>query len=390
MRFTMTLGGPFQVIVFTDTFFETNGVGSYYQTLLDWLRPRDDVRMTVVCPQRRSPNSHQITGEVIPVRPRMGCQLPFYRCLKVGYYSQPALCERVIRVPGRKVIHIATSGPLGMAGARVGRKLGVPIVGCYHTDMQVRGRLYGRALLGLLGERLGERFGRYCDRLAYGRCDAMYTPSASARETARTFFPGRIEVIANPVDAERFRPARSRDGWFRRRYQKNGGALVTVVGRVAKEKNVDRICELLARDDRIDLVFVGDGPDSDAIRLRWGVEVTGFLHGDDLLAAYQQSDVFVQLSVTETFGLCLVEALACGLPAVVLRSPGLTQNLSSGNGVNILEPHELSMLGNRCVGLVSDKQRYREYSRRAREFAVQCGANAVLPKCVEFHEAFAR
>jgi phosphatidylinositol alpha 1,6-mannosyltransferase len=379
----------FQVIVFTDTFFETNGVGSYYRTLLDWCRRRDDVHMTVICPERTDLADYEVADEIIPVRPKVGCRLPFYRCLKVGYYAQSSLRDLVSSIAGRKVIHIATSGPLGMAGAQVARKLGVPMVGCYHTDMQVRGRLYGRALLGPTGERLGERFGRYCDRLAYERCEAIYVPSASARETTRTFFSGRTEVIPNPVDPTRFRPGSSRGGWFRERYQKNGGALAIAVGRVAKEKNVHQICELLAHDKRIDLVFVGDGPDGPSIKRRWGVEVTGFLHGEDLLATYQQSDVFVQLSMTETFGLCLVEALACGLPAIVPRSPGLTENLPPGHGVEVLEWDELPTLGNRCVKLVSDKERHREFSLQAREFALRCGADAVLPKWVEFHKALA-
>jgi glycosyltransferase involved in cell wall biosynthesis len=113
------------------------------------------------------------------------------------------------------------------------------------------------------------------------------------------------------------------------------------------------------------------------------VEVTGFLYGEDLLATYQQSDLFVQLSTTETFGLCLVEALACGLPAVVLRSPGLTENLPPGHGVEVLEWDGVPTLGNRCLKLVSDKERHRE-------FALRCGADAVLPEWVGFPEALVR
>jgi glycosyltransferase involved in cell wall biosynthesis len=379
-----------QVVVFTDTFFETNGVGSYYRTVLDWCRHTDGIRVTVICPAGPDGKGGQVGDDVIAVRPTFPFRNPVYSHLTLGYFPQAKLCKIVNGISGPKVIHVATSGVLGVAGARVARRLGLPLVGCYHTDLQRYGRLYGQSLLGRPGAWLGGMITRVCDKLAYAQCEALSVPSASAAETTKSFFPGTAEVIPHPIDVNWFRPGPSRVGRFRDKYLTKGKILAAIVGRVAKEKNLDLICELLGKDERIDTVFVGDGPYAPTLIQKWGARVTGFLHGQELLEAYQQSDLFIQLSTTETFGLSLAEALSCGLPAVVVRSRGFVENLGRGNGVEILDHDELPTLGDRCVALIADRARYQESSRRARDVGLRCAADAVLPKFRAFHEAVAR
>ena len=379
-----------QVIVFTDTYLETNGVASYYRTVLDWCRRTEGIRARVICPAGKGAQSGRVGEDVITVRPMFHFPNPLYKDLSLGYFPLANLCNIVNAISGPKVIHIATSGILGVAGARVARRLKLPLVGCYHTDLQRYGRLYGQSLLGRPGAWLGGVISRTCDKLAYGHCEALSVPSPSAAESTKNFFAGTAEVIPHPIDVNWFRPGSSRSGSFRDKYLTRGKILAAIVGRVAKEKNLDLICELLGEDERIDTVFVGDGPYAPALIEKWGARVTGFLHGPELLAAYQQSDLFIQLSTTETFGLSLAEALSCGLPAVVVRSRGFVENLHSGQGVEILDHHELPTLGDRCVALTADSNRYEETSRRARDLGLRCAADAVLPRFRAFHEAVAR
>ncbi len=386
----MARSGTLHIIVFTDTFFETNGVGSYYRTVLDWCRRTEGIRATIVCPARQGADGDEIGEDVIAIRPSFPFRNPVYSHLTLGYFPQAKLCKIVSEISGPKVIHVATSGVLGVAGARAARRLKIPLVGCYHTDLQRYGRLYGRSLLGRPGAWIGGMITRACDRLAYAQCEAMSVPSPSAAETTKSFFPGSAEVIPHPIDVDWFRPGASKTGSFRDKYLRKGKLLAAVVGRIAKEKNLDLICELLGKDERIDTVFVGDGPYASTLVEKWGARVTGFLHGQELLEAYQQSDVFIQLSLTETFGLSLAEALACGLPAVVARSRGFVENLVEGDGIEILEDHELPTLGDRCVALTSNRKRYQESSQRARALGLRCAADAVLPKFRAFHEAVAR
>ncbi|MCH8966062.1 MAG: glycosyltransferase [Planctomycetes bacterium] len=386
----MTQNGAVHIVVITDVFFETNGVATYYKTLLNWSRRNGRMRVTVLCPARDDLIVGKIPDNVIPIRGAIQFRNPFYRDLTLGYFPQRKLRTILRELSGPKVVHIATSGPLGYAGSAAARRLKLPLVGCYNTDMRHYGGIYGQSLAGSPGKWLGNRAGLTCDKLAYGRCQAMYVPSATAYDSAREFFRGDIEVIPHPVDVERFRPAPNRSGDFKSQYCPNGAVLVAAVGRVAKEKNLDRMCELLGGDKRIKLVLVGDGPYSDSLRARWNVPITGFLGGKELIDAFQQADVFVQLSRTETYGLALIESMACGLPAVVLKGNGLANMLPPDSGVDLLEEEDLPTLADRCVALVADVKRHREQARRAREFALTLGPDVAIPKFEAFHRRFAR
>lgn len=375
------------VVVFTDTFFETNGVGTYYKTLLGWSAKREDIRITVICPERDDLGQHDVPENTIPVRGGIQFRNPFYKDLVLGHFSESKLRRIVRSLPGRKVVHVATSGALGVAGANVARRLRLPAIGWYNTDLEHYGRVYGRSVLGTPGEWLGAGAAWVCDKLAYGKCKMLCVPSATAVRAARRFYSGPITVLPYPIDDDRFRPSATRTGWFRNKYSRNGSVLAAVVGRVAKEKNLDLTCELLGSDDRIRLVFVGDGPYAESLQKRWNVDVTGFLMGNDLVEAYQQSDVLVQLSMSETFGLTLIEAMSCGLPAIVLRSQGLAGAIPPGSGVEVLTQTELGSLSDRCVALVSDRKRHQEQSHLGRTYAKSFGAEKILPKFGDLHRS---
>ncbi len=372
------------IVVFADILLGPNGIRTFCKTLLDWSKQVEGLRVVVLSPSRQDYHGDLAEADVIGVRPLAQLPNPIYPELIIGHYSLSKLRHIVESLEGSKVIHIASCGLLGTRAAKLARKMNIPSVGCYHVDtrrqcvepyFRLRGRLAGSVA-------------RFLDKRAYGDCQALCAPSATAAEAAnRSFFKGEVAVIPNAIDVDRFHPGKDRQGAFRDKYCSHGQVLAVVIGRVAREKNVDLVCKHLVCDERISTVFVGDGPCSDELRRKWGARVTGFLHGDDLLAAYQQADVFVQLSVLETFGLTLAEAMACGLPAIVLRSGGLAGTISPGNGVDVIGENELPNLADRCVELVSDKPYHRACADAARAFAEQLAPGVILPKFVELHRS---
>jgi len=380
----MSNNGQLTIVVFADILLGPNGIRSFCKTLLDWSKQVAGLKVVVITPSRDDDSSNISGDGVIGVRPLAQLPNPFYPELILGHYSLSKLRHIVQSLEGTKVIHIASCGLLGVCAAKLARKMKLPSVGCYHVDtrcqcvepyFRLRGRLAGSVA-------------RFLDKRAYGDCKAMCAPSVTAAKAAnRSFFEGEVAVIPNAIDVDRFQPKQDRQGAFRDKYCANGQVLAVVIGRVAREKNVDLVCEHLVHDKRISTVFVGDGPCSEELKRKWGAQVTGFLHGDELIAAYQQADVFVQLSVLETFGLTLAEAMACGLPSVVLRSGGLAGTISPGNGVDVIGEDELPDLANRCVELVSDKQRHRAYADAARAFAEQMAPGVILPRFVELHRS---
>lgn len=134
--------------------------------------------------------------------------------------------------------------------------------------------------------------------------------------------------MAHGVDTELFSP--------RRRHRQGGPFCIGYVGRLAPEKNVrlfvDLERSLLAagrRDFRF--VMVGEGSERDWLssNLRHG-EMPGILRGPALAEAFADMDVFVFPSQTDTFGLVLLEAMACGVPVVVSPPTGARVGIRDG------------------------------------------------------------
>lgn len=373
------------ILIFADVVLTPNGVSTFCRSLQEWSQKSKAARVVVLRPSRED-RSEGSNGDVIGIRPMIQVPNPLYPDILLGYYSQAKLRRIVESFEGPKVIHIATPGLLGVSAAKLAKRLNIPCVGGYNVDTR---RQCVESYLHLRGA-LAAKVAAFLDRRAYGNCEAMWAPSESAAEAARSFYHGDVSVIPYPIDTHRFYPAATREGAFRQKYAADGKVLVAVVGRVAKEKNLDLLCEHLLHDDRIHTVFVGDGPYRRHLERKWNATVTGFLHGDDLLAAYQQSDLFVQLSVKETFGLTLAEATAAGLPAVVLRSRAYVDHTHEDSGVEVLEPEDLPTLADRCVALVADQERHKAYALKNRALAEQFDADTLLPKFVAIHAALAR
>jgi 1,2-diacylglycerol 3-alpha-glucosyltransferase len=115
---------------------------------------------------------------------------------------------------------------------------------------------------------------------------------------------------------------------------------VVTMGRLAAEKRVDIVLDAFARaadPDGLRLLIIGDGPAADGLRTRAArpdlagrVAFTGRLPHGDALATVAACDIFAFASRTETQGLVLAEALACGVPVVARRGPGVGESVRHG------------------------------------------------------------
>ncbi len=152
----------------------------------------------------------------------------------------------------------------------------------------------------------------------------------------------RVTVIPPGTDFDRFQPA---DGDTIRNPRTDSSYVPVIlhVGRLKKYKSTDHLLRaariLKDRGRSFRVVIIGAGDDLERLkqlsfRLRLGdtVEFTGFVSEDEKLAWYRRSAVLVENSVKEGWGLIVMEANACGTPAIVARSPGLVD--SSRDGVN--------------------------------------------------------
>jgi len=201
-------------------------------------------------------------------------------------------------------IHIATEGPLGQAARRVCLRRDFPFTTAYHTRFPEYIHARFRVPLSLT-YRLMRRFH------APSKGIMVATPSVRKDLEDRHFAP--CVPLSRGVDLAQFKPGQ-------KGLLDDPQPIMLYVGRVAVEKNLEGFLSLDLPGTKY---VVGDGPSLEAMRERYpNVRFLGARHGEDLAAIYAASDVFVFPSVTDTFGLVLLEALASGLPIAAFPVTG--------------------------------------------------------------------
>ena len=207
-----------------------------------------------------------------------------------------------------EAIHISTEGPIGLAARRICMEWKLPFTTSYHTRFPE----YAAARFPVPVS-AGYAYMRWFHR-ASGRI--MVATPTMRDELARRGFRN-ISPWARGVDTELFRPDVPGFGDL---YEGLERPIFLNVGRVAVEKNIETF---LALDLPGTKVVVGDGPSMAAMKAKFpNVVFTGAKHGDELAAHFAQADVFVFPSLTDTFGLVILEAMATGTPVAAFAVTG--------------------------------------------------------------------
>jgi glycosyltransferase involved in cell wall biosynthesis len=226
------------------------------------------------------------------------------------------------------IIHVAAPDWLGLTALNYARDKGLPAVASFHTRFDTYPRYYGMAWL----EKHVTGYMRYF----YRRCARVYAPSDSMVEELRRDGVGvDIRLWARGVDHDLFSPLRRDMAWRRDRGFADDDIVVAFVGRVVLEKGIDifaaALREASAADPKIRALVVGDGPGRGRFEEMLPDAVfTGFLQGEELACAYAGADVFLNPSVTETFGNVTLEAMASGLPSICAAASGSRSLIQHG------------------------------------------------------------
>jgi glycosyltransferase involved in cell wall biosynthesis len=182
-------------------------------------------------------------------------------------------------------------------------------------------------------------------RAYHNRADVNITVSSVMQEELirRGFL--RVACWPPAVDGEVFHPGR-KSAEMRERLA-NGrpdGPLLLTVSRLAPEKNVEFLADVLDRVPGAGLAIVGDGPQRAELERRFAgknAHFIGYLKGEQLAAAYASADAFVYASETETMGNVILEAMACGCPVVAPRAGGIPSLVAHGETGLLFRPGDL-------------------------------------------------
>lgn len=294
--------------------------------------------------------------EVELITPRNFATMPMPGYASIRLAMAPRFTTR--RMLGRfkpDIVHIATEGPIGWSARGWCKSHGVPFTSAFHTQFPK----YAAVRTGLSEDVFWPAMRRF-HRSSHAVLAA--TPSLATELRARGI--------------ENVRPwGRGVDHWLFRPVGELHPAIATLprpillnVGRVALEKNLEAFLDANVPGSK---VIVGDGPDLDRLkRLYPETHFVGAMAGEELAAAYRTADCFVFPSLTDTFGLVVIEALSSGVPVAAFPVQGPIDILGpNGRGADQVMPARVGICDERLdrailTALTLDRQAAAVYGQR--------------------------
>ena len=283
-----------RVLVATDAWRpQVNGVVRTYERLADQLA-EFGVELVFLTPA-------EFSTVPCPTYPEIRLAIP-------GYHY---VIER-LGVIDPDAVHIATEGPIGWMARRYCMQRNIPFTTAFHTR-------FPEYLSGRFGIPASWIYAVQREFHNAGAGTMVASPSLATELEARGF--ERLLPWTRGVDTELFRP---RDC----RVFGSDKPVYLYVGRVAIEKNIEAFLQLDLDGQK---VVVGTGPMLFELEQRYpDVIFTGKRIGEELAEAYASADVFVFPSLTDTFGIVLIEAMASGVPVAAFPVTGPIDNVTSG------------------------------------------------------------
>jgi glycosyltransferase involved in cell wall biosynthesis len=350
-----------RIAFFTETFLPaTDGVVTRLRhTLEELARMGDD--MLVVAPRYPDRGPGFYAGA--PIYRVPGVPFPPYPRIKLSL-AHPGV-GRVLRRFEPDLIHAVNPFILGPGGIYYARRLRVPLVASYHTNVAAYARYYN---LNFLSDAA-----RWWTRQLHNRAELNLCTSEAAMDYLLKESVKRVRLWPQGVDAGRFHPDKASERW---RGLLSGGhasdRLLLYVGRLAPEKGIERLKVILREVPGTRLAIVGDGPARRDLEREFAgtpTVFTGLLQGEDLAAAFASADAFLFPSTTDTLGLATIEALASGLPIIAARSGASQEVVSEGENGLFYEANSAQALVAAVRRLFSDDALREALARGARAAA---------------------
>ena len=293
----------------------SGGVKRYLLAKHEWLHAHTNWQHSIVVPGDRTRikpgDVSMVEGRVVPGA--FNYRLPL----------NPLRWSRVIDALEPDLIEVGDAFHPAWAAASVARRRGIPLIGFYHSNFPE-----------LAGRRLGSSVRRLIEwyvRLTYERCEQVLVPSRYMSDYLHGIGVRHTTHQPLGVDVEVFSPAGHTPDLRSGLGLPPDTRLLVFAGRFSAEKNIPVLLEafrLLGAPYHLLLIGGGDGG------RRGNVTRVPYCRDNRGLAGYiRGADAFVHAGAHETFGLVILEALACGRPVVAMRAGAVPELLDERTGV---------------------------------------------------------
>ncbi len=378
---------------FTDTLEDVNGVSTTIRKMTAAAAAAGE-KLVVVS------SVSELTITDIPIknfRPIGDFELPEYELQKLSFPPILQILDYIQREQFTEII-ISTPGPVGLTGLLAAKMLNLQTTGIYHTDFPEYIRI-------LTDDRFLESLAWTYMRWLYGQQDTVFVNSEQYRRSwiDRGIEAEKIQILPRGLDTELFHPNRRLETFWQRFATEHSalgvqrsafGVLpdsppnevrLLYVGRISREKDLDVLAAAYRqlRDAKIPvrLYMVGIGPYLDPLQRTLPDAIfAGYLAGEALATAYASADIFVFPSTTDTFGNVIIEAQACGLPAVVSDLGGPAELVQHGENGFITKAKDVPAFAAAIEKLATDPYLRARMGQHARQSVVDRSWPAAFQK----------
>ncbi|MGC7873163.1 glycosyltransferase family 4 protein [Desulfosporosinus sp. SYSU MS00001] len=363
-----------KIAIITETFLpSTDGVVTRLCATIQWLQ-KNGHEVLIIAPDLGTRKFENAMIRGVPAH-----TLFFYRDRK---FSLPTLSvKKYLQEFSPNVVHVVNPALLGLSGVYYCRRLGLPLVASYHTNIPQYANYYHLPFLLPL---LWQYF-----RALHNQADINLCTSEAVRHELASRGFKNLYVWKRGVEIHQFSP-QNYDQEMREFLTKGQArkTLLLYVGRLATEKGIEKIRTILESSSDFCLALVGDGPHRERLQDYFKESqclFTGFLHGKELAKAYASADIFVFPSITETLGLVILEAMASGLPIVAARTGPSSEQIADGiNGLLYSPDDPQSLLD--AVSKLKEKSLHQEIANNAYKEASKLAWDKSSQQLLEFYK----
>jgi len=311
------------ILWFTDTIDDLNGVSITLKTIAKKAGEVDSNLMFVATlKDKEIPENLPERIKIIPSVHNL--KMPYYNHLEIKVPSMLRLLKFAYEFNPDE-IYISTPGPMGLAGLLIANLLDIKCSGIYHTD-------FAFEVSEIADDRnITDIVDAYTDWF-FSKMDKTLVPTNEYMQKLENkgFSKINLDYFKRGIETDIFKPlAKTKEETFFK---------LLYVGRISKDKNVDFLIEffekLQKRKKDVKLEIVGDGPYFKTlykkVKRNKDIILKGKIDYENLPEIYNSADLFVFPSVTDTFGMAVLEAQACGIPALVSNIGGPQEIIKDG------------------------------------------------------------
>ena len=331
------------ILWFTDTIDDLNGVSVTLRKVHE-ISKKNNYSIKIVSSSKNVPDDENYIN--LPIMHEFN--LPYYEHQKIKVPSLLAAMDKIHKADPDKII-ISTPGPVGLLGFLASKLFHLESIAVYHTDFtgQTNGIKDDESLVSIVHN---------YTQWFYQQMDTIYVPSKAYMDIIekRGIDREKMKIFPRGIEYDHFYPRNLGRSFLMNKYNMKPGIYLLYTGRISTDKSLnvilDAFNELVKKYPNLYLLMVGDGPHKTYFENEYknnNIIFTGKVPREELPDYYSGADLFLFPSITDTFGMSVLEAQACCLPAFVSSIGGPKEIIEDGETGRVIKDQNIETWKNK-------------------------------------------